>query len=124
MSTRDNSHTVYRQLLVWQKADRLAYEIYRTTKRFPADERFGLSYQMRRASVSVTANIVAGYTASPKREKRRFYDSARSSFIELEYYIDFVHSRLRYINRVNFERLSFLRRDVGRLLNVLVHFVP
>ncbi len=124
MSKRDNSPKVYRQLLVWQKADRLAYEIYRTTKRFPADERLGLSDQMRRTSVSVTANIVAGYTALPKREKRRFYDSAKSSFIELEYYIDFVHSRLRYIDRVHFERLSLLQRDVGRLLNVLVYFVP
>ena len=124
MSPHDNPPTVYRQLLVWQKADRLAYEIYRTTKRFPAEERFGLADQMRRASVSVTANIVAGYTASPKREKRRFYDSAKSSFIELEYYIDFVHSRLRYVDRARFERLSLLQRDVGRLLNVLVHFVP
>jgi len=106
----------YRRLLAWQKADELAYQVYQVTKGFPEAERFGLVSQMRRASVSVAANIVEGYTHSTRRGRFRFYEMARSSLTELEYYIDFTHMRLRYTDRTQFESLSSLRQDVGRLL--------
>ena len=107
----------YRRLVVWQKADELAYQVYRVTKEFPDDERFGLISQMRRASVSVAANIVEGYTHLTKKERRRFYEIARSSLTELEYYIDFTYLRLEYMNQERYQLLSALRQDVGRLLN-------
>ena len=107
----------YRRLVVWQKADELAYQIYHVTKAFPEDERFGLVSQMRRASVSVAANIVEGYTRSSSKERIRFYEIARGSLTELEYYIDFVYTRLKYIDAVAFELLASLRQDVGRLLH-------
>jgi four helix bundle protein len=102
--------------VVWQKADELAYQVYLATKRFLDDERFGLVSQMRRASVSVAANIVEGYTHSTPRGRRRFYEIARGSLTELEYYIDFVYMRLKYIGEQEYELLSSLRQDVGRLL--------
>ena len=106
----------YRRLVVWQKADELAYQVYRATRSFPGDERFGLVSQMRRASVSVAANIVEGYARSARRDRRRFYEIARSSLTELEYYIDFTHVRLGYVTGEQHDLLSSLRQDVGRLL--------
>ena len=106
----------YRRLIVWQQADELAYQVYEATRKFPGDERFGLTSQMRRASVSVPANIVEGYTHSTIRERRRFYEIARSSLTELEYYIDFVHVRLQYVDQTQYEKLSCLRSHVGKLL--------
>ena len=110
----------YRRLLVWQRADELAYQVYEVTNRFPADERFGLTSQMRRASVSVPANLVEGYAHATNRQRRRYYEIARASLTELEYYIEFTHRRLRYIDSVRFERLSGLRDEVGRLLTGLI----
>jgi four helix bundle protein len=112
----------YRRLVVWQKADELAYQVYCATKQFPADERFGLVSQMRRASVSVAANIVEGYTCSSRKERRRFYQIARSSLAELEYFIDFVCERLGYMTQEQHGLLSALRQDVGRLLHGLLKF--
>lgn len=107
----------YRRLIVWQKADELAYQIYEATKEFPDDERFGLVSQMRRASVSVPANIVEGYAQATKAQRRRFYGIARSSLAELEYYIDFSYHRLQYLKSEQHETLSALREEVGRLLH-------
>ncbi len=106
----------YRRLIVWQKADELAYQVYRATRSFPGDERFGLVSQMRRASVSVAANIVEGYAQATRKGRRRFYGIARSSLAELEYYIDFTHARLGYLEDEQHGLLSSLRQDVGRLL--------
>ena len=110
----------YRRLEVWQKADELAYQVYEVTKNFPGDERFGLVSQMRRASVSVAANIVEGYSHATAKERCRFYEIARCSLTELEYYIDFVYARLRYITVAQHEQLSALREDVGRLLHKFI----
>ena len=59
----------FRQLKVWQKSHQLVLEIYKLTKEFPAEERFGLVSQMRRAAVSVAANIAEGFKKRGKRTK-------------------------------------------------------
>jgi four helix bundle protein len=51
----------YRKLIVWQRADELAYQVYISTKDFPKEEIFGVTSQLRRASLSVSTNIVEGY---------------------------------------------------------------
>ena len=55
----------FKQLQVWQKAHRFVLEVYRHTKSFPADERYGLVAQVRRASVSIASNIAEGATRAP-----------------------------------------------------------
>ena len=114
----------YRRWLVWRKAGELASQVYTVTKRFPLEERSSLIAKMRRASLSISRNIVAGSAHASKREKRRCYQQARVSLAELGSYLDVSHSRLRYLDRERFQRLAVLRRDVGRLLKALVHFVP
>ena len=111
----------YRKLIVWQKADELAFQIYLVTKNFPRDEIFGLTSQMRRAAVSVSANITEGYARSSRKEKMQFYNIARGSLTEVEYYIDFSF-RLGYITKENHRMLAVLKDEVGRLVNGFMRY--
>jgi four helix bundle protein len=73
----------YEQLLAWQRARELVVAVHRVTAGWPADERFGLTSQLRRASVSVTANIAEGSAKQGPREFRRFLDIAMGSLAEI-----------------------------------------
>src|SRR5262249_37738643 len=73
----------FKDLLVWQKAILIAKEIYRLTKLFPSDERFGLTAQLRRAAVSISSNIAEGH-ARQGREFAHFLSVARGSLAEVE----------------------------------------
>jgi four helix bundle protein len=111
----NEKQTGYKRLVVWKKADELAFQIYKITDKFPKNEIFGLTSQMRRAAFSVPANIVEGYARSSKKEKLQFYTIARGSLTELEYYLDFT-LRLNYFNNEEHSNLVMLRCEVGRLL--------
>jgi len=76
--------THYKELKIWQKGMSLAKSVYRLTTRFPADERFGLSAQMRRAAVSVPSNIAEGQARHGTREFLQFLLHASGSLAELE----------------------------------------
>lgn len=106
----------YKRLVVWQKAHRLVLLVYSATKSFPKEEVFGLTSQMRRCAVSVPANIVEGYGRKSDKEKLNFFNIAKGSLTELEYYIELT-LELGYINEKGFSDLVQLRSDVGRLLN-------
>lgn len=118
---QDNQRS-YRRLVVWQKADELAFQIYLITKNFPKEEIFGLTSQMRRAAFSVPANIVEGYARSFNKEKIQFYMIARGSLTELEYSIDF-SLRLKYLSDEQHLKLTSLRNEVGRLLNGFINSI-
>ena len=77
----------FQDLLVWQKAHQLVLNIYALTRNFPADERFGLVSQMRRAAVSVPANIAEGFRRQGKADKIRFFNISQGSLEELRYYL-------------------------------------
>ena len=77
----------FTQLKVWQKAHQVALIIYRLTERLPADERFGLTSQMRRAAVSVAANIAEGYASRGTKNGAYFFATAKTSAEELKYYL-------------------------------------
>ena len=79
--------TSFTQLNVWQTAHRVAVAIYKLTRGYPADEHYGLSSQMRRAAVSVPANIAEGFARRTPKDKGRFYLIARSSAEELKYFL-------------------------------------
>ncbi len=111
----------YKKLNVYQKANELAMEIYKTTKKFPKDEMFGLVSQMRRSAVSITANIVEGYGRRTSKDKVHFYYISRGSLNELEYYID-LSRNLGYLDGKTFVILDNLRLDVGRLLSGFMKF--
>lgn len=106
----------YKKLIVWYKSHLLVKQIYKVTVNFPKSELFGLTSQMRRCSVSVPANIVEGYSRKSIKEKLNFYNIARSSLSELEYYID-LSFELDYILEEQYKELLMARAEVGRLLN-------
>jgi four helix bundle protein len=77
----------FEDLLVWQKAHAYVLEIYRITNRFPKSELFGLTSQMRRAAISIPANIAEGFKKRTPREKIRVLNIAQGSLEESRYYL-------------------------------------
>lgn len=74
----------YRDLIVWQDAIQLAKVVYKLSAKFPSDERFGLTSQIRRAAVSIPSNIAEGHARKSTREYIRFVSIALGSLAELE----------------------------------------
>jgi len=77
----------FRELKVWQKAHELALVVYKATAGFPPVERYGLTSQMRRAAVSIPANIAEGCCRSGDTEFSRFLEIAMGSASEIAYYV-------------------------------------
>lgn len=105
----------YKKLVVWQKADELAYQIYLATKSFPKEEIYGIISQLRRAALSVPLNIVEGYGRQGKKELKQFINVALGSLAEIEYLLDF-SLKLKYLNQKDYKKLQDLRQEVGNLL--------
>jgi four helix bundle protein len=76
----------FQDVEVWRKSHKLVLSVYEVTKSFPADEKFGLTSQMRRAAVSVPANIAEGFKRQGIKDKLKFYNIAEGSLEELKYY--------------------------------------
>ena len=107
----------FQQLEAWKEAHKLVLMVYQVTKGFPGDERFGLVSQMRRAAVSVPANIAEGFKRRGIQDKIRFYNIAEGSLEELKYF--FILSRdLGYISSK--DDLMTQAEMVGRLLHGLI----
>ena len=83
-STSPESIRTYRDLVAWQLGMELVEMVYRLTGSFPKAEQFGLTSQMRRAAVSIPANIAEGFGRGRKAEFRRFLEIARGSLFELQ----------------------------------------
>lgn len=105
----------YKKLIVWKKADELAYQIYLETKGFPKNEVYGITSQLRRAGISVPTNIVEGSGRQGKNEFRQFTSIALGSLAETEYLLEFC-LRLGYFTEESYNRLEKLRKEVGCLL--------
>lgn len=109
----------FKSLLVWQKSYALTIKIYKVTEKFPKSEIYGLVSQMRRAAISVPANIAEGYERQYNKEYIQFLTVARGSLGELETYL-LLAKDLKYITRRTFEELEQDRKEVIRLLQGLI----
>jgi len=74
----------FTDLVVWQEGHKLVLLIYKVTKTFPAEEKFELIDQLRRATVSFTSNIAEGFTRKSFKEKSQFYNMAKASMTEIQ----------------------------------------
>ena len=108
----------YKDLLVWRKGIELVKEIYRMTKPFPADERFGLVSQMRRAAVSIPSNIAEGQARKTTGEFVQFLSQAEGSLAELDTQL-ILAVELGYSNTTQVASATGLVSELKRMLNAL-----
>ena len=108
----------FHQLKVWEKAHALTLDIYRLTRAFPRSEAFGLQSQMRRASVSIAANIAEGSGRSGRREFGQFLSLALGSASEVEYHVLLARD-LDLIDVLAHERVTARVVEVKRMLTAL-----
>jgi len=109
----------FRQLHVWQKAHELTLTVYRSTARFPAEERYGLVSQMRSAAVSIESNIAEGCGRSSDADFARFLHNSAGSANELECQI-MIARDLGYLEPDRAGALSGLRSEVKKMLVALI----
>ncbi len=109
----------FRELKVWEKAHRLTLQVYRITKKFPSDERFGLTVQLRRAAASVPTNISESCGRDSERELARFMSIAAGSASEVEYQM-LLACDLNYIQDETYRELNQQVNEVKRMLNSFI----
>jgi len=109
----------YRQLRVWRQAHNVALATYRATAGFPASELYGLTSQMRRAAVSIPANIAEGTGRNTQKELARFCRIALGSATELDYHV-LLACELGLLVPRDHEELS---AEIQRLRKMLSRFI-
>lgn len=105
----------FEKLKVWQKARQLSISVYKLTKSFPDEERFGLISQMRRCSVSISSNIAEGSGRHSSKDKARFTEIAYSSLLELLNQL-ILSQDLEFISK---EELATLRKLISEIAAML-----
>jgi four helix bundle protein len=112
----------FRELNVWHKAHRLTLDVYRATKSFPRDELYSLTNQIRRASVSIGANIAEGSGKNSRPELARFLQIALGPASELEYHL-LLSRDLGYLEAEIYQRLSEQVVEAKKMLNGFIQFL-
>ena len=113
MATERAPAKSFRDLIVWRKAHELALAVYRFTGSFPRQETYGLSSQMRRAAVSIPANIAEGFRKRSRADKARFMNTAEASLEESRYYLILAQD----LGYGETGKLMTALEEVSRLLN-------
>src|SRR5208282_5567415 len=104
----------YRDLIAWQKAMKFVSQIYEVTQRFPSEERYGLTNQLRRAAVSVPSNIAEGQARFSQKEFHHFLSQARGSLTEIETQL-LIAKDLKYLPSAKAEALLAAADELGRV---------
>ena len=112
----------FRDLIAWQKSMELCEQVYAISKHFPPDERFGLTVQIRRASVSIPSNIAEGYGRRSKQDYLRFLNIALGSLCEVETQL-ILSVKLGFANSDTVGSCLDLVREVDRVLCGLIRAV-
>ena len=109
----------YKDLIVWQKSMELVKEIYLLTEGFPKDELFGLTSQLRRASVAIPSNIAEGYLRNHKKEYIQFLSIALGSAAEIETQI-LICKSLAIYKRLTSKKAENLVQEVMKMLYKMI----
>ena len=110
---------MYQELRVWQNSMKLTTTIYQITRRFPKEETYGLTAQMRRSAVSVPSNIAGGQGRATTGEFKQFLCMARGSLFELETQF-LLAKRLGYVSEKEALEIEAAFADVAPVLNALI----
>jgi four helix bundle protein len=103
----------FQDLIVWQKAHQFVLAVYRFTAVFPKEERYGLIQQLRRAAVSIAANVAEGFRKRGRPDKARFMNIAQGSLEECHYYLLLA----RDLNYGDSQPLQSLLEETSKLLD-------
>ncbi|MCB9822607.1 four helix bundle protein [Candidatus Nomurabacteria bacterium] len=120
----NNTHTKitrFEDMTVWQEAQEFAVAVYKVTKHFPEDERFGIISQLRRASSSVSANIAEGFGRSSKKDTAHFYHIARGSLLESKNFI-YLSARLSYIDKGVLDKLITNADSINQQITAILRY--
>ena len=109
----------HKDLIVWQKSYQLSLLIYSITKKFPKDEIFGLTSQMRRAGVSIPSNIAEGNIRFSKKDNAQFLRIAFGSAAELETQLS-ISKDLKYVSDKEYTEAAALLSEVMKMLYTLL----
>ncbi len=112
----------FKKLEVWVKAKDFCINVYRTTAKFPKEEQFGITSQLRRAAVSVGANIAEGCGRSTNRDFSSFLHNAFGSAKECEYLL-ILSKELKYVGEEEYFTLIQNLESIGKMLNRLVYTI-
>jgi len=106
-------------LIAWQEAHKLVLMIYQVTNKFPKEEIFGLTNQLRRAVISITSNIAEGFSRKSYKEKIQFYSTALSSLTEVQNQI-LAAKDVHYMSAEDFQGIAAQSVRVSKLINGLI----
>ncbi|MDQ5950565.1 MAG: hypothetical protein QG585_507 [Patescibacteria group bacterium] len=109
----------FTDLVAWQEAHRVVLFIYKIITKFPAEEKYGLGNQMRRAVISVTSNIAEGFARVGAKDKKRYYNMAFTSLLELENQV-IASKDLYFIQQEEFLKFEEMCLNVRKLLSGLI----
>ena len=110
----------FRDLIVWQKSMDIVTLTYKTTKTFPVDERFGLTLQLRRSSVSIPSNIAEGYGRFHVNDYKRFLQIAIASLYELQTQFE-IALNLEFIEKNEYNNLFEKCKEIEKMLCSLIN---
>lgn len=116
---KSGSAQSFQDLLVWQKAHEFVLTVYKMTEQFPDSEKYGLTSQIRRAAISIPANIAEGFKKQGKLDKIRFYNISQGSLEECKYYLILAHDLQYFDTAESKEALD----EIGRLLSGLIRSI-
>jgi four helix bundle protein len=109
----------FTQLTTWQEGHKLVLKIYEITQKFPKEEIFGLTNQIRRAVVSITSNIAEGFSRNSYKEKVQYYSTALGSLTETQNQL-LIARDIKYITQKEFMELAALTVLINKLTNGLI----
>lgn len=111
--------TSYKDLIVWQKSVALAVAVYALTEKFPKEEIYGLTSQMRRAAVSIPSNIAEGRARSTRNDYIHFLRIAHGSVSELETQIE-ISKQLPFAKNLSYSAAEAILLEVAKMLSVMI----
>ena len=109
----------FTDLDAWKEGHKLVLDIYSVTRKFPKEEQFGLTIQIRRAIVSFTSNIAEGFSRGSYKEKIRFYSIALGSLTEVQNQL-LIARDLKYVTAGEFDKLAKQTVKISKITNGLI----
>ncbi|HDZ54691.1 MAG TPA: four helix bundle protein [Candidatus Nealsonbacteria bacterium] len=101
--------------ILLEKADKLAFQVYQVSKKFPKSELFGLTSQVQRSALSIPLNIIEGFARQRPKEYVRFLEVSYASLKETKYLLYFAH-REKYITKIDYEKIIQLAEEIGKII--------